>query len=734
MIMPLPHMAQFETESEPMEEVTLGLALLLAVGMLAAKLGQKIRLPSVTGYILAGLLLGPSGIGLVTVDSVGHKLDHFTQIALMLIAFGIGEQIEIKRLRESAKSISMIGFFEGNGAFIFVALSCFAASRLCGLQDSWLMSDYFVLAILLGAISVATAPATTLHVMRELKSKGPLTSTLMAVVAIDNGKAIIYFGLAMSFAGQIVGSGSGSFPAAVLGSLTEISLSLIAGVVTGLAISFILPRLSRHEEMLTAGLALLLLCGEGARLFHLSPLLAGMAAGFTVINRVTRDVRLFRALNAFEPPIYVLFFTLAGTHLDINALGNAGWVGIVYFCCRMMGKYCGAFCGAYLSRTSLAVRNYLGLALVPQAGVAIGLVFLIGSNEKLAGFSEIITPVVLAGVVLSEIFGPLATRLAMEKSGEAYKGEDKETKEKRAREARGTRLACRKREDVSIVPWTWRKLSPHPNPEGVVAFGASHPATVRGLARMATIFAHHFGARPMSVRVVNPSDQRLTLQETLAGFFSGEREEVASLGYQLETELIPDKWVASGLVAAVEYNNARAVVLGYPLDGSEQGFQEILEAVAKNVACPVVVVKFYGELHTERILVPVISMRDLDDVGPIVHALSRVGEHQITILYLLPADEGDDDVEIKKQQLEGWLKRLKIRSSMTLQVERTEARQETILKESAKYDLVVMGTSRKNVLKRFFFGSLAETIARRSTKPLLIIYRPPNEIFMAEMM
>ncbi|MCJ7602629.1 MAG: cation:proton antiporter, partial [Desulfobulbaceae bacterium] len=293
-------------------DVTLGLAVLLAAGMLAAKIGQMLKLPSVTGYILAGLLLGPSGFGIVTVETVGNKLHHFTQIALMLIAFGIGEQIEVKRLRQSARSIGVIGVFEATGALVFVASASFFVARLCGLDlVDWGTDDYLAMALLLGAVSVATAPATTLHVMRELRAKGPLTSTLMAVVAIDNGLAIIFFGLAMSFAGQIAAAGSGSLAGAVLGSVMEISFSLTAGLITGLVISFVLHHLKRQDEMLTAGLALLLLSGEGCRFFHLSPLLAGMAAGFTVINRVTRDVRLFRALNAFEPPIYVLFFTLA---------------------------------------------------------------------------------------------------------------------------------------------------------------------------------------------------------------------------------------------------------------------------------------------------------------------------------------------------------------------------------------------------------------------------------------
>ena len=716
-----------------MEDVTLTLALLLACGIAVAKVGQKLKLPSVTGYILTGLILGPSGFALVTTETIAHQLDHFTEIALMLIAFGIGEQIELKRLRKSAGVIGVIGVMEATSSFLLVTATAFTFASFFALNSgSWILKDYLMLAVLLGSISVATAPATTLHVIRELQAKGSLTSTLMAVVAVNNGMAIIFFGIAMAVADQIVGSGAGALTMALLAGMTTISLSLVIGVLTGLAISYFLPRLKIQGEMLTVGLALLLFCGEIARMFALSPLLAGMAAGFTVINRVTRDVRLFRALNAFEPPIYVLFFTIAGTHLDIFSLGAAGWFGLVYFAFRMLGKYCGAYCGAFLSRAPIHVRNFLGLALVPQAGVAIGLVFLINSNENFVDFSAIITPVVLAGVILSEISGPVFVRFAVERAGESYGAEEyPQSAHKNGREVFTVTFPPTS-EEISIVPWTWEKLTPHPHPEGVVSFGASHPWTVCGLARMATIFAHHFKATPLSVRVVKPGVKNLGLFGAMENLFSGEKEEVESLGYKLETELVPQEDVASGLVSAVEYNNSKAVVLGYPLKGTAQAFQKILETVADNVACPVVVVKFYGELHTEKILVPLVSMEDLDVVGPIVHALSRVGQHRIKLLFLMSADESDEAVGKIKIELKNWLRHMKITSTINYKIVRTEARDETILSESVTNDLVVMGTTKKNVLKRLFFGSLAETVAAKIKKPLLIVYRPSKEALLSE--
>ncbi|MCI5139175.1 MAG: hypothetical protein D3922_12345, partial [Candidatus Electrothrix sp. AR1] len=397
-------------------DATFGIAVLLGTGLGIAKLAKTLRLPSVTGFILAGLLLGESGLSIITIDLLGHQLDHFTSIALMLIAFGIGEHVELRRLDGMGRDVTYIALVQ--------ALIGFTLVFLVTLYMTWLFSNaatitqhHIVLALLLGAISVATAPATTLHVVRELGAKGPITSTLMAVVAATDAIAIIIFGIAVSTAQNLVSTDSLSL-ASLFVCIYEITGSLLVGIFTGLLIDKVLDKIHDNGEMLTAGLALLLLCGEVTRQLHLSSLLAGMIAGFVMINRAERDVRLFRVINGFEPPIYVLFFTLAGVHLNLSALKLAGWVGLAYFIARIIGKYFGSWIGASLSGANKDVRNFLGLALIPQAGVAIGFVFMVSTDPKLANWATTITPVVLAGVVLSELCGPLLVRMTMEKTGE----------------------------------------------------------------------------------------------------------------------------------------------------------------------------------------------------------------------------------------------------------------------------------------------------------------------------
>jgi len=396
------------------------LAVLLSAGFIAGKLIRLLRAPSVTGYILIGVVLGSSGLGIISEEILKTKLNHFTEIALMLIAFSIGEHLELKRLGGSTQNILTIALGEISGAFCFVLLGTFAASHLSGLTVAdWGVMEFVVLSALLASISIATAPAATLHVVRELKASGPLTTTLMALVGVDNCIAITTFGIAVSLISSKMAGASGSLGGVVVWGFLAAFLSLLLGAASGIIITQITRRLREAGEILTAGLAILLLLGEVARYLNLSPLLSGIAAGFAVVNAGPKNAQIFRVINAFDPPIYVLFFILAGAQLHLSALATAGWVGLTYFMMRNLGKMAGVKAGALLSGASETLKRNLGLGLMPQAGVAIGLVFLLQEYPLLAGYSQIVTPVVLAGAVLSELVGPIGLKVAVERAGEA---------------------------------------------------------------------------------------------------------------------------------------------------------------------------------------------------------------------------------------------------------------------------------------------------------------------------
>jgi Kef-type K+ transport system membrane component KefB/nucleotide-binding universal stress UspA family protein len=706
-----------------MINVTLALAIFLCVGFIAAKLGQLIRLPSVTGYIFAGLLLGPSGFNIINEANVLDKLDHFTDIALILIAFGIGEHLELKALKRSAKSVAYIGIGETSGAFLLVSAGVFVVAYAVGIGDpAWNITHYLVLSLLLGAVSVATAPAATLHVMRELKAVGPLTSTLMAVVAVDDGLAIMIFGIAVSVVSNIVGSGAEPIGVAVISSLLEITSSLVMGIVSGLIIDYVIHHLKRRAEILAIGLALLLLCSEISRLLDLSPLLAGMAAGFTIVNRDRRDVRLFRVINDFESPIYVLFFTLAGSHLDLSALIVAGWVCLVYFLLRSVGKIIGCGIGARLARAPSTVIHFLGLALLPQAGVAIGLIFIIRGDPILAAYSSIITPVVLGSVVLSELAGPIFARIAVEKAGEVTS--TKELPKVSIRPMPSEDNIVVKMDSIHLVPWTWGNLSQTHPPQGSVLFGVSHSGSGPGLARMATLFAHHYHACPLAVRVLGSGEdhQDIYPDEETRSLFEKIETETRSMGYTLDTKTICNDSVANGILSLARDRMAKAIVLGHPLVVSMSEFRHVVEKVAQEAPCQVIVVRFAGVLHTERILVPLVYPDDLNTLAEVIRALSCVGEHTITLLTTVDSDVFEEDLEEEEETLRQWVENEGLSLSVRYRAVATESRLEAIIEEAFTHDLIVMTATQTRGLRRLFFGSIAEEVARHCQKPMLIVY------------
>jgi Kef-type K+ transport system membrane component KefB/nucleotide-binding universal stress UspA family protein len=700
-------------------EITLMLAVILAVGFIAAKAGQAIRLPSVTGFIAAGVLLGPSGLHIITAEATGNQLAHFTQIALMLIALGIGEHLEFKKIKRTAKTVLSLCLADCVGAFLLVAgiIFVFAWLFFPG-ENSWHVYDYLVLAILLGAISVATAPGSILLIARETRSSGQLTNTLLQVVAVNNGLAIILFGIALVFARHVVGAG-GAIYGTILISLVQIFGSIFLGVLTGLLIDFVIHRLKDHGEMLTGGLALLLLSGEVARFLSLSPLLVGIAVGFTIVNRDRRDVRIFRTLNAFEPPIYVLFFTLAGAHLDLTAIKVAGWLGLVYFILRLTNKVIAGNIGGLIAAAPDVLRKYIGIALVPQAGIAIGLVFLINGDANLGIYASILTPAVLVGVLLAELIGPACTKYALEKAGEAA-----DWKKMERANGQGENQEFLLSEEVygaQLVPWSWEKLTPSLHPAGTVLFGVSHLNTVGGLARAATLMAHHFEALPLAVRVDIENGDNAIGNDAMS-LFDEAQKETRSLGYPLKTTEFEAETVAGGIVAAAAKNKSKSILLGYPFQRTEQKFAKIVEAVAAASPCPVIIVRFTGILHTERILVPIINMKELSLVGDTLCSLAHVGKHRITLLKLLAADEKRDQHQNTEKSLYNWGARKNLQYVQCIATS-TEARLKTILDHAATHDLVIMAVSEGFGLKKMLFGSLADDVASQCQRPMLMIHR-----------
>ncbi|WP_419175874.1 cation:proton antiporter [Desulfosediminicola sp.] len=714
----------------PMITVTFCFAVLLASGLAASKVCQRFHLPSVTGYIIAGLILGPTGFNLVTSDTTGDDLSHFTQIALMLIAFGIGEHIEFRTIRQFTRSLKWISICEALAAFTVVSLFIYSAIQLTGFTIAgWVPRDYIILSLLLGSIGVATAPAATLMVIREIKARGPVTSTLMAIVAIDDGLAIIIFGLVVSIAHQVLGQADTTILASFIASLVEILGSMVLGILSGTVLLLILNRMRDGGELVTAGLAVLLLCGEIALMLHLSPLLAGMSAGCLLVNKAERDVRVFRALNRFEPPIYVIFFTLAGTHLDFDSLRTAGILGITYFLATVTGKITGVYIGGVISDAPETVRRYLGLTMFPQAGVAIGLIFLLSSDQLLLPYSAIITPIVLTGVFISEMIGPVTSRFALTRAGEARIDRVSPGAHEKAAIGEVDGKICALGQTIRIPIWGIQgefKLIPPEKHKGFILFHSTEQATGRALARIATLFAHQHDALPMSIRV-SPEDEPIHDELLIT-----EEKEVESMGYPLTSELVPSPDRAAGIIAGVQYNPTHSLLLAYPLDTTPQPmqdeFHELLDFIVPKVDCPLAVVRFYGELKVTRTLIPLVDLDELDLLHHFIKSLAGTGKkrwpeaNRLHLLYMLPPDVEDKEILTMEECILSWLNEQSPPINAMVQAVPTDSRIEVIAKAAEDADLVVMSAKERSGLRRMFLGSLVDSVAARVQKTLIVVH------------
>ncbi len=396
----------------------LGLALALVFGYTCGRLARLVRLPSITGYIIAGLVIGPSGFGFISEAMVSEKLRPFTDIALMLIAFGIGEKLNLAMLKRSGGGVLILPLIEASLAFTFVfgATWLLGSTVSLGVVQKTGPASPLIAACLLGAIAMATAPATTLAMVRELGAIGPVSRALVASVAIDNAMAIGFFAL---FARLFSDPAHTTIAMAIPGGAAGIILgSLLWGALIAWFTHFALAFTHRQEDVQIISFGTLLLMGSLAGLMGLSPMLAGITAGFVIVNHHRQDTRAFEAINKLESPIYVVFFVLAGAHLSLPALWASGALGVAFILARALGKYYGAQWGAKLIRAHKSVRYYLGPALIPQAGVAVGLVFALQQMPSFDQYAGWMTDVVLTGVAVAELIGPVLVKHSLEKCAE----------------------------------------------------------------------------------------------------------------------------------------------------------------------------------------------------------------------------------------------------------------------------------------------------------------------------
>ncbi|MFC1957100.1 cation:proton antiporter [Chloroflexota bacterium] len=398
-------------------ELLLALGIMIAVGLLGGAVSSKIRFPRVTGYIIVGLLFSPSVLNLISRGTI-EELDIITHVSLAIIAYLIGASLRLESIRKLGKSIAWITPTQSLGAWLVVTLAlAFIAPRILAISGATFAGNYFPMALVIGAIASATAPAVTMAVIRELKARGPLTTTLLAVVALDDAIAVIAFAIAVGIAQPLVSGSGGIALYQMLGvPVLEIVQSIGIGTALGFLLVYLTKLLKTRALLLSAVLAMIVLGAGMANFLGISLIMVNMAIGFVVANRVP-DSEPITAVEGIEEIVFNIFFVFSGMHFDAGAMRTAGILALVLFGVRFAGKYFGTVIGARISRASDTVRKYLGLALVPQAGVALGLALLAKSIFPTLG--DILFNVVLASVIINEVVAPPLTKYAIIKSGEA---------------------------------------------------------------------------------------------------------------------------------------------------------------------------------------------------------------------------------------------------------------------------------------------------------------------------
>lgn len=387
------------------------IGILLLVGYLLGKLAGVIKLPEITGFIVAGILMGESVTGVIPAHQ-SEDLKVVTEVALGLIAITIGGEFYHSKLKRLGMRIVVITVVQILATFLAVSIGLIVFK----VEVSF--------ALLLGAIATATAPAATVAIVQSLRAKGEFVDYLYGIVALDDAGSVIMFGLIFAVVSSILGGQAAGHAetSPAVHAVVEVMMSLVLGGVSGLLIHVGARKKAATNQILIVTLGVLFLSTAIAIVFRLSPLLANMAAGTVIINLSPRNHRIFEVLRPLTPPIYALFFVIAGTELQPELIASGGVlaIGLVYVLTRAVGKYGGVFMGAALSKTEPLTRNYLGLCMLPQAGVAIGLVLMIEASPmmgELAGEArlmvETMVNVVLFSVFVNELVGPPLSRLAV---------------------------------------------------------------------------------------------------------------------------------------------------------------------------------------------------------------------------------------------------------------------------------------------------------------------------------
>lgn len=381
--------------------ILFALGAILLGGLAIDAVGRHTPLPRVSLLLVFGFLIGPGNMHIlpqVFVDS----FDLMADMALLMVGFLLGGQFTLTALRENGREILWISI----AAVIVTAVVVFAVLVPAGIGIE--------LALILAGIAPATAPAATVDVVREARADGPFSRTLLGIVAVDDVWGLLLFSLCSAVAVASVGVGNMHVP--LTAAVWEIGGAVVLGVLLGLPVAQLTGRIEPGEPTLTEALGVVFLCGGLALWMEVSFLIASMILGAMVVNFATHHTRPFHAIEHIEWPFMVIFFVLAGATLEFAALKHIGFIAGAYIAARAAGRLLGGWVGAVMCRAAQPVRRWIGLALMPQAGVALGMALV--ASSRIPHVAETLLPVVISSTMVFELIGPVLTRYALHRVGE----------------------------------------------------------------------------------------------------------------------------------------------------------------------------------------------------------------------------------------------------------------------------------------------------------------------------
>lgn len=403
----------------------LSVSIALLAGLLMTRVFKPFKLPAVTAYLISGVLIGPYCIGALGIDGLGfnsmESVSHLgivSQVALGFIAFSIGSEFRLEDLKKIGKQAFVIGIFQALVATILVDLALLVVH--VAMPDKLSLPQLLTL----GAIATATAPAATLMVVRQFKAKGPLTSLLLPIVALDDAVGLIVFAVCFGISKTLV-SGTVDMISIIVNPLIEIVFSLILGAVMGWILTQIEKLFNSNTNRLNMTIALVALAAAisslkfeiGSVHIGFSSLLVCMMLGTVFCNICPLSEDLMKASDKWTSPLFALFFVISGAELELDVFADVAIVGIglVYIIFRCLGKYFGAFASAKATKCEPNICKYLGITLFPQAGVALGMC---ATAMQLGAEGKLIRNITLFAILVYEIFGPLLTKWALTQAGD----------------------------------------------------------------------------------------------------------------------------------------------------------------------------------------------------------------------------------------------------------------------------------------------------------------------------